>query len=288
MRCLCKPKKRTICGEGKRGVQPRLFCILCQGVWGICRVALSLANTESRPSGMFVFCWPFFFGYFFLCPPQNNPAHARFNQSELLLTHSATLHTAMPPSARRGADKERGKRSGDGVGEDECTSCLTKPLVADRRNGTCTQTAKRKGEQQGVDVEGKEEPARNQKGRDKQQRLQDGEGICRQEEGEPVWKIGLVSDTHGLFDQALVSLFAGDARMHACTHVRAHTTPVCVCTQPPPFPLPLSFSFSVALPLCLSVSFSLSLSCSLFLSLHGPIPLPFSLSLSSPLPLSTS
>jgi len=56
---------RTLRGfsEGRRGVQPRLFCILCQGVWGmgvLCvnewvewmwRVALSLAATEARPSG---------------------------------------------------------------------------------------------------------------------------------------------------------------------------------------------------------------------------------------------
>ena len=188
----------------------------------------------------------------------------------------------MPPAAR-GAEKERGKGSEDDVGENECTSCLTKPLVTDRRNGTCFQTAKRKGEQpEGVDVEGKEESARNKRGRNKQQRLQGGEGMCRQEEGEPVWKIGLVSDTHGLFDQALVSLFAGDARMHACTHMRSHTTPVYVCTQPFSFPLPLSFSFSVALPLCLSVPFSLSLFLSLFLSLHGPVLLPLSLSFRPP------
>ena len=48
---------RTLFGEGRRGVQPRLFCILCQGVvlmewfeW-MWRVALSLAATEARPSG---------------------------------------------------------------------------------------------------------------------------------------------------------------------------------------------------------------------------------------------
>jgi len=34
VRCLCTPHKRTLFGEGKRGVQPRLFCILWQGVWG--------------------------------------------------------------------------------------------------------------------------------------------------------------------------------------------------------------------------------------------------------------
>jgi len=51
VRCLCTPHKRTLFGEGKRGLQPRLFCILCQGVWGMWRVALSLANTEARPSG---------------------------------------------------------------------------------------------------------------------------------------------------------------------------------------------------------------------------------------------
>ena len=30
----CTPHKRTLFGEGKRGVQPRLFCILGQGVSG--------------------------------------------------------------------------------------------------------------------------------------------------------------------------------------------------------------------------------------------------------------
>jgi len=35
VRCLCTPHKRTLFGEGKVGVQPRLFCILCQGVWGL-------------------------------------------------------------------------------------------------------------------------------------------------------------------------------------------------------------------------------------------------------------
>ena len=34
VRCLCTPHRRTLFGEGRRGVQPRLFCILCQGVWG--------------------------------------------------------------------------------------------------------------------------------------------------------------------------------------------------------------------------------------------------------------
>ena len=34
-----------------RGVQPRLFCILCQGVWGMWRVALSLAAAETKPGG---------------------------------------------------------------------------------------------------------------------------------------------------------------------------------------------------------------------------------------------
>ena len=32
VRCLCTPHKRTLFGEGRRGVQTRLFCILCQGV----------------------------------------------------------------------------------------------------------------------------------------------------------------------------------------------------------------------------------------------------------------
>jgi len=50
-RCLCTPHKRTLFGEGKRGVRPRLNCIHCQGVWGMWRVAQSLANTEARPSG---------------------------------------------------------------------------------------------------------------------------------------------------------------------------------------------------------------------------------------------
>jgi len=51
VRCLYTPHKRILFGEGKRGVQPRLFCILCQGVWGMWRVGLSLADTEARPSG---------------------------------------------------------------------------------------------------------------------------------------------------------------------------------------------------------------------------------------------
>jgi len=34
VRCLCMPHKRTLFGEGRRGVQPRLLCILCQGVSG--------------------------------------------------------------------------------------------------------------------------------------------------------------------------------------------------------------------------------------------------------------
>jgi len=27
-------ERQTLLGEGRRGVHPRLFCILCQGVWG--------------------------------------------------------------------------------------------------------------------------------------------------------------------------------------------------------------------------------------------------------------
>jgi len=50
VRCLCTPHRRTFFGEGRRGVQPRLFCILCQGVWGMWRVELSLANTERGPA----------------------------------------------------------------------------------------------------------------------------------------------------------------------------------------------------------------------------------------------
>jgi len=34
VRCLCTPHRQTLLGEGRRGVHPRLFCILCQGVWG--------------------------------------------------------------------------------------------------------------------------------------------------------------------------------------------------------------------------------------------------------------
>ena len=64
MRCLRTPYRRTFFGEGRRGVQPRLLCILCQGVWGVgClrllmewvewmwRVVVSSAATEARPSG---------------------------------------------------------------------------------------------------------------------------------------------------------------------------------------------------------------------------------------------
>jgi len=35
LRCLYTPQRRTLFGEGKSGVQLRLFCILCQGVWGL-------------------------------------------------------------------------------------------------------------------------------------------------------------------------------------------------------------------------------------------------------------
>ena len=35
VRCLCTPHRQTLFGEGRRGVQPRLFCILGQGVWGL-------------------------------------------------------------------------------------------------------------------------------------------------------------------------------------------------------------------------------------------------------------
>jgi len=34
VRCLCTPHRRTLFGEARRGVQPRLFCIRCQGVRG--------------------------------------------------------------------------------------------------------------------------------------------------------------------------------------------------------------------------------------------------------------
>jgi len=49
VRCLCTPHKRTLFGEGKRGVQPRVFLILCQGVWGLWKVALSLATLGTSP-----------------------------------------------------------------------------------------------------------------------------------------------------------------------------------------------------------------------------------------------
>ena len=49
VRCQCTPHKRTFFGEEKRGVQPRLFCILCQDVWGMWRVTLSLATVGTRP-----------------------------------------------------------------------------------------------------------------------------------------------------------------------------------------------------------------------------------------------
>ena len=34
MQCLCTPHKRALVGEERREVHTRLFCILCQGVWG--------------------------------------------------------------------------------------------------------------------------------------------------------------------------------------------------------------------------------------------------------------
>ena len=49
VRCLCTPHNRTLVGEGKRGVQTRLFCILCQGMWGMWRVVLSLATVGTSP-----------------------------------------------------------------------------------------------------------------------------------------------------------------------------------------------------------------------------------------------
>jgi len=53
VRCLCTPHERTLFGEGKRGVQPRLFCILCQGVWGLSACGASLYPFFLILSG----CW---------------------------------------------------------------------------------------------------------------------------------------------------------------------------------------------------------------------------------------
>ena len=48
MRCLYTPNRRTLFGEGRRGVQPRLFCILCQGVSGCGIPALPHRDVNRR------------------------------------------------------------------------------------------------------------------------------------------------------------------------------------------------------------------------------------------------